>query len=291
MVSFVVIGNCQAGSIRFLLERLIGGAQVDAIDASFPEVRTPAFVDRALPALCRADYVLCQAGILSPYASSVLKQEAAGKIVHLANMYFRGLHPDLCYLGKREEREPFPSFYHSSVILDAFLRNLSEAEALRALNPENFERLHLLQAWETSLQELRKRDEGLDVPAASFVDSFCRKERGFSSLNHPTIGLMHAYIEKVLHHIGLPYRSIDVGALVDPLDNHDIVPIYDFVAEKYSLPYRTDQSWFLGQPYPHFASIEEMIASFYAVYRLQKKKDLVVSSPADLVSSFGLSPE
>ena len=73
-------------------------------------------------------------------------------------------------------------------MLDAYLTGKSEKQALKSFELENFRRLGLLEAWDTSLEEMRhRRDQETGVPAADFIEAYCREFPGFLAMNHPTM--------------------------------------------------------------------------------------------------------
>jgi hypothetical protein len=225
------------------------------------------------------------------FNAAAIKQEFPKKTIIIAALYFRGLQPDCCYLGTYADRFQTPSLYHSVMVLDAFLQGKNEKHALQSLTMENFERLGLVSAWENSVDEMRRRDEALDIPAAEIVETYCLEFCGFHSVNHPTLAMLHHYISIVLRHLGIAFRLMDLAAAKDPLVSQDIFPLHDFVAEFYELPYRTSQHWMIYHLGKKYLDREEYIRRCFAAYNKVDPKKLIVHSPEDLRRSLQTNPK
>ncbi len=285
MVAIHLIANCQRETIELLIEHMLPEATVRAIDYSRPEALCEetrrAFHER----LKEADFILVQPGGLSFLDHVSVKQEFLNKTFVMANFYFRGLFPDSCYLGDITDRFQEPSLYHSVAVLDAFKKGKSEKAAAESLCLENFQRLGLMEAWDSSLEEMRRRDAMVDLPVAGLIDSYCRERPGFLAVNHPSIALMYVYLRSVFDQLGIKHRTINVAALKDPLRVHDMTPILDDVAVHYELPYRTTQHWFSQHLGQKFMNRAEYVKRCYAAYRAVDTKRLTVHSPLDMVES------
>ncbi|NTU76552.1 MAG: hypothetical protein HGA90_01870 [Alphaproteobacteria bacterium] len=285
MVALYFLGNCQVNTFEFLAENMVSGAAVASQDITRDGLR-----DLLEQGMAAADYVFVQRGFFSPEELAEVKRAFAGKVVTLANFYFRGLHPDVCYVGSTKARQKDPSFYHSLAVLDAYLRGRSEKEAVRALSYENFQRLGVLEAWDSSLDEMRRRDADVDFPAAALIDQYCHELPGFLTVNHPAAGLLYRYWTAVLKAIGLSFRPMNTDVFRDPLEGHDVFPLFDFVAEHYALPYRTTQQWLLNHPGRRFANAEEYVRLFYSAYNKASLDQLWVHSPLDMIERLKSTP-
>ena len=80
------------------------------------------------------------------------------------------------------------------------------------------------------------------------------------------------------------------GTYPDALADHDMTPIYDFVADHYRLEYRTAQTWTLNSLGRGFTSRADYTAAFYSAYNQADPATLVVHSPTDMVASLLESP-
>jgi hypothetical protein len=281
MPVFHLIGNCQVESIEFLIEHMMPDAEIRAFD--FAGKNADAAARQAFRhGLMGADYILAQPNNQSFLSHAELKRDFGGKCFVIANLYFRGLHPDACYVGATDDRFQEPSLYHSVAVLDAFKRGLPERKAGQVFGIENFERLGLFEAWESSLDEMRQRDAHSDLPGAALIESYCREFAGFLTLNHPCIGLMYLYLCAVFERMGIGFKPVNLAGLKDPLARHDVLPAHDFVAAHYGLPYRTTQHWMIEHTGRRFIDRAEYIGRCYTAYRKAEAKKLIVHSPLDL---------
>lgn len=291
MFSFALIGNCQIQTIEYLLRHMVEVREIWTLDFSDKAVRD-ATVRAAFAAyLDKADFIFIQPDDLSSVEDRTIKEVFPDKTFTIANLFFRGLHPDSCYVGSSEDRFDAPTAYHSLVVLDAFKTGKSEKEALKAFNIDNFERLGLMNAWDSSLEELRRRDAVLDLPAAPLVEKHCLERLGFWTINHPTIDLVYLYMTALFDKMGIKHAPLNLATALDPLAVFDSTPLFDFVAEQALLPYRTTQRWrvrLLGQ---RFIDAEEYVRRFYAEYRKADAARLKIHSPLDLKQQLAHKPK
>lgn len=285
MVEFHLICNCQFDTITLLLQKMIANVVVKGIDLSVTDSHDEKFLASTRSALHNADYILIQPNAPPPLDCASINQAFPNKTFIISSFFFRGLHPDCCYVGSRERRLQRPTAYNSIVVLDAFKRRLSEKKALKAFNIENFQRLGLLDAWDSSIEEMRKQDSVANLPSAGLIDSCCREFPAFFTMNHPSLGMVYEYMVRVLDQLGVRYKPLNPVMLSDPLKDHDIVPVYDEIAEYYDLPYRTSQRWLIRDYNRRFVDREEYIQQFYSVYSKVDLDILTVHSPHDLLAA------
>ncbi|MDE2029260.1 MAG: hypothetical protein KGI97_01725 [Alphaproteobacteria bacterium] len=290
MVRFYVIANCQFESITLLLRHMVADAVVDGMDVTSRGVDEEAASNEANRHMEEADFIIIQPGGKGIFDDRLVRQRFPGKALVIAGLFFRGLHPDCCYVGAFEDRFQNPSLYHSVAVLDAYVRGVSEKAAVQSFNIENFERLGLLGAWVSSLDEMRRRDRAIDLPAAAFVEEYCREFCGFLSMNHPGLGLMHQYIAAALRQIGVSFRPMNLAAMADPLAAQDVLPVHDFIAEHYGLPYRTTQHWMIGHLGKKYLTREDYVRRCYEAYRKADPARLKIHSPVDLVAALRAQP-
>lgn len=282
-----VVGNCQGESIAFLLQEILPDIEVLCFDVADPEaaLKDPG-LDAFVEALARTDGIFVQPNRAGPLSHVALKAAYPEKTFVIGNFYFRGLHPDLCYVGAVADRFQEPSLYHSLIVLDSFRRGLSEKKACRRFCDEGFAELGLWDAWETSLDELRRRDEALDFPIADLVETYCHERQGFLTINHPTLGLLTHYIGAVLREMGYALTLMNIGAIEDPLTRHDVPPVWDAVAEHNGLPYRTTQKWMIFRWGRRFLDLPTYVEKCYAAYRTAPQNRLKVHSPLDMLLAY-----
>ena len=294
-IKVALIGNCQVQSYRALLPFMVD-RELDLVtfDASEPSSREEQIQLKFLEQLADRDIILAQRINFHHINDEKLRAAYPGRVLTIGNFYFRGLHPDHCYVGDFAHRLDRPSTVHSVVILDAFRRGLSQDAAIQAFTPETFERLGLFAAWQSSIDEMatRERNGFIDVPCLALMEAACRRMPAFLTMNHPSNVLLADYLEIALKAAGIPCHPVNAAALPDPLDHHDRFPILDLVAEHFNLPYRTAQRWkinALGST--RFVRLDELVAAFYQSYSEAAPASLAVHSPTDLVRNLRGQPD
>ena len=290
MLRLALIGNCQVQSLSMLTHRMLAPRELRVLDYSTAASRDEATRQRFADGLGEMDFIFCQTALLSHTNERDLRARYGAKVVTIANFYFRGLFPDSCNVGDFANRLTEPTSLHSLLVLDAYRRGLSEPEAVWSFSLGNLDRLGLLDAWASSMAELRRREAGgvVDLPAADFIEQACKSYPAFLTMNHPSAVLLADYLQLVFRHAGLPAAGLNAAALPDPLQVLDTTPILDEVADYLNLPYRTPQRWNI-RALGH-VSREEFVYRAYAAYRGVAAERLLVHSPMDLVVALREDP-
>ena len=287
-----LIGNCQVQTMALLAGRMLDGAEIRVFDYSQAYSRDEATRARFADGLGDCDLILVHTAHLSHTGERDLRPRYGGRMLTVANFYFRGLFPDSCYIGDFAHRLDAPLTVHSVLVLDAFRRGLSEEEALLQFDIEAMARLGLLDAWDASMEEMRRREAHgtVDVPAAAMMEEACRTYPAFLTMNHPSVLLVADYLARVFDHAGLRQRPAAAHALPDPLAEHDTTPVLDEVAEYLGLPWRATQRWKLHSAGKRHIDRREFVAACYEAYRAEPAARLLVHSPTDLVAAFAADP-
>jgi len=262
---------------------MVANVVVRSIDFLLTDADNPAIKTCVTQDLLESDFIFVQPGGQGIFNAANIKQQYTNKTIIIAGLYFRGLQPNCCYIGNYEDRFQTPSLYHSVAVLDAFLQGKSEKYALNAFSFDNFQRLGLMAAWDSSVDEMRQRDGSVDVPAADLIENYCHEFYGFLSINHPILALLHQYVSGMLRYAGVPYHAMNLATAKDPLIAQDVFPLHDFVAEYYELPYRTSQHWMIYHLGRKYITRQDYVHRCYVEYRKSDIKKLTIHSPADLL--------
>ena len=286
-----IIGNCQVESFAVAAEHMLDGPEISIFDYSQTYSRSEEDRRRYVLGLHSTDYVFAQTATFSHTSEHDLREVLGDRLVTIANFYFRGLFPDTCYIGDFHARLEKPSTLHSVIVLDGFRRGLSEEAVCDRFRSITLDELGLGEAWASSLVEMRAREAGgvLDVPVGDLMEEACRRYPAFLTMNHPSGRLVTQYFSKVLDHLGVSHRLPAEGTYPDALARHDMLPIYDFVAERHELSYRTGQSWKVNS-LGGAVSREDYVAACYQAYAKQDPASLLIHSPTDMVASLRASP-
>ena len=288
-----LIGNCQVQTLAVVAGRMLDDATIHVFDYSeaysHDEFARLAFAEEV--SCC--DYIFTQTALLSHTNERDLRERYGNKVVTIANFYFRGLFPDSCYVGGFGHRLDRPSSVNSIIVLDAFRRGLSADQAMAAFRIDTLHRLGLLDAWQSSMAEMRRREANnvVDVPGAVLMEDACRSYPAFLTMNHPSAPLLCDYLSKVFDTVGVRHSHINALSFPDPLAHHDTTPVLDMVAEHQRLPYRTAQRWKINSLDQRFVGLEEYVSAFYAAYRAVDPRSLLVHSPTDVVPRLRADPD
>ncbi|MEI6829776.1 MAG: WcbI family polysaccharide biosynthesis putative acetyltransferase [Synechococcaceae cyanobacterium ELA445] len=278
-MKIALIGNCQVRSYERLLNDSLNSPLIRVLDFATPESREEGFRKNFAHGIESFDYILVQNNGLSftnPDEMRALVNQGC-QVVRICNFYFRGLHPDLCYLGKFGRRLGW-NHYNSKMCLEGFKNGLDSDAVVTQLMCGLVDDKSILNAWSDSLLELSERDRSCDFPGSPLVDASCKLYPAFHTINHPSFRLLQDYLYSVLDGLGVEYRRNLYSATGDPLSFLQY-PVYDFWAELNSLPYRTTQYICIHQ---RFFSLSEFFANSFLAYAKETLDDLVVSSPSVL---------
>ena len=289
------LGNCQTETLAFLTRLMIDDVSTIIFDYAEPSSHDEAVAERFADSLADCDVVMTMrtSTRFRHTNDPGLRARYPDKTIVIGNFYFRGLFPDACYVGDFDNRFEDPTAINSVILLDAFRRGLPLDEAVRELRSiAAFERLGLMDAWSSSMEEMRRRELNnvLDVPVADMMEDACRRYPAFLTMNHPTIALVHEHLEEVFRFASIAYRPVNVARLRDPLMHHDTTPVLDAVAEHFRLPYRTAQRWKINALDQRFVDAEELAAQFYMAYAQAEAASLLVHSPGDMVATLRADP-
>lgn len=242
-MKLAVIGNCQVTPLARILARLCPGASVDTY-----EVWRMAAADFEAAAGKVSGYdILISQPLNAPkygvFTTGELRQALRPdqQLVRIHNIHFEGTMPDCTYVGPMGARVTSPlSNYHSRIIVDAYLAGLSVEDCARTVAEGGG--LQPARRWKENMAEFERREAGVDVPFAAQLLEEIKTRNSLYVFNHPSQRLLERYAQAIVQHIlGAKAAGRDTGApaLPDMLIRHGVWPVYDWIAEKFSLPYRS----------------------------------------------------
>jgi len=210
------------------------------------------------------------------YASENLKNylKPGTKIISFPNLYFKGYHPQACYL-KIDERKiielPFP--YHDINILNAWKNGIPRDEIIDIFFDEKFyESNYLEKLIEDSLRELEKREEYTIIKMSKTIKEEMKGKILFHTFNHPTDYLLSKLIDEILNHLEEKPLTEEEKLLF----NQEVLgvirlPIYKSVQNFLQINVPINLI-FKGE----VIDIKEMVNLYYDFY--EKNRDLVITA-------------
>lgn len=246
----LLISNCQVQPLKHGLANVCRDIEIDIIPVHViaPGKRAEVFSKYVAN---KATYTCVLSVALSdefgPLASSVIKNSFAPlPVLSIANIYFDGTLPDICYVGGLNARVPGPiSEYHSRIAVLGYLMGLPVETTVRMYCDAVYRHLGYYDSFQQSLDEMARRDAETDIPLGDLLETKVREGNCFLSHNHPTSLIMAAYINKVgdvLVQRGLAEPSglkLSQETFINFLAQSVIFPVYPEIAAHHGLPYET----------------------------------------------------
>jgi hypothetical protein len=261
-----IVGNCNAPVLANCL-RSGSNAWVRWV-ADVNERGTPRYA-AAVAALhaSQAGHVISVpfGGDFPDLVSTRLRELYRDRFFLMTNIHFTGLHPDITYFGFFQDRvHSVLGEYNSRIVLLSYLQGLDERDCLRRFNGATYEKLGYFRTWEESAEELRRREQGMDI---TFADEFLEMTRHaltLHSMNHPTSIAFVSQADCIARHLGLAARFLP-DAFPNPLDRQVRWPVYPEIREAHRLPYETRFRFGVENGEPNF-SLEEFVIGSYRRY-------------------------
>lgn len=234
-----IVGNCQAPEIARHLA-CITGLPVTGRDVTHYNRANRA---RWLADCDAADLIVTipLSGRFDGMQVSQLKARYPGRVRVMNAPFFEGLFPDLVVLGEVGRRIVGPMDGHSKLTLRAYLRGEPVETCVRAFTPASFDRYGYFAAWQSSRQELVRRDADVDIPLGDIFFEHVKTVPLLLTVNHPTTALYRMICEAICRTLALPYAEVPLAAMATAQAYWPVWPIFDVLAEHHGLSYRTPQ--------------------------------------------------
>lgn len=271
-IVIAIIGNCQVSTAYHLLATCSGLTVIDRLDIN--SLSSEGFKERqqAVIAMAREGSGVIVShrlgdnfGDIATSALSALN----GNYFTTTNIYFSGLHPDIVYLGSFPNKRYVSALgdYHSRIIVFSYIQGVSEAECIARFTGATYEAAGYFDEFEKSAQELRRRDETVDIKFADQFLETVRNNPALYTVNHPIITTIYEQAKKICEFFGVTYDGYPDTYFGNALSAATWWPIYPEIAEYHKLPYRTPPIFKTAQVKGnHYYSIERMVSECYRVY-------------------------
>jgi len=241
-MKIAIIANCQAGplsqalilsspdieKISFIQVHLINSPIMKGIVANFKNfIKNEADIILTFPLSDR----------FSEFSTNILKKEL-NNVYTITNIHFTGIFPDVTYLGTMGNRIKSPiGDYHSRIILDSFLKNLSVKECINRFNYNEYKNLGFFDVWDISVSRLKNKEVDFNF-ATKFLDMI-KSNLSLFTINHPTNVVFIEYAKFLCDCLYLDKINISPQHLVNQLSNGAWWPIYPEIASYHNLLYET----------------------------------------------------
>lgn len=247
-MKIIVIGNCQARPLGELISRY---TQHDVLDPIILHLSKDADQEEHMERIAQADLVLAQATapVFQPahLRSDIIKQSSAHQVVIWPNVFFVGQHPYLRYLTHVQLGRilgPMDATHDIRLVNDWFESRQGILFNDR-LNKADYEQT----VYDTSLRELRGREENCDLIISDLIEANFETQRLFFTFNHPSLWLLTRLAERILEAVG-EGQVIDATEMGEPLGRFR--PSWCFSTDTslhgVSVDFDTDGKLILGAP-------------------------------------------
>ena len=247
----VVHGNCQAPFVGMLLSHCAFGLQhIDYEMTKMIHLATDADYESFKRSVSSADILLTQiigdsfGGFSTEAAIDLLPPDAVA--IKIPVCYFSGYNPELAYLREPEGGYPNKKLvdYHDIVMAKAVYEGASVQETVNLITASDFYSPSFVQSiLQSNLDELRKREEDLNVSISSFVQENWAKQQLFYSFNHPASTVIRHVVDQILDILGgKALTDAEAGLQGEPLATH-IFPIYSGILKESGLPLPPEPSF------------------------------------------------
>ncbi len=220
----LVIGNCQARPLGNLIAKYTNH---DVTEPIILHLSKDAEAQEHQDRIAQADLVLAQAtapGFRPGHLrSDLLKQTGSGsgagtgsgRVVVWPNVFFAGQHPYLRYLTHSQFGRVLGPMEatHDIRLLDVWFQSRKGVTFNPALSEAGCEQ----RVYDTSLRELRAREQNCDVIISDLVETHFETQRLFFTFNHPSLWLLTRLAERILATVG-ETQVIDSSDMKEPLN-------------------------------------------------------------------------
>ncbi|GJD62814.1 hypothetical protein MPEAHAMD_2973 [Methylobacterium frigidaeris] len=243
----LVISNCQIQPIKHMMSMYSDDIVFDGFGVHLLPHDNKDHINNLVSNIDKYDVVLTVP--LSDQYEEISSEKIGNyvkstKLVRIANMYFSGLHPDLTYIGGLSKRVDGPlGDYHSKLALLAYLRGYNVAEAFRLYTEKVYKIIGYFDVAEKSIEELKLREQNIDVQFSDILQENYREHPTFFSVNHPTSFMFDLYCQRISawleHNLDIKQSGFHKGALfsMNYLAGSAIFPVYPEISMHLNLKY------------------------------------------------------
>jgi hypothetical protein len=238
-MKIAIVGNCQADPLANVFRMAVPGSLVNVFVVQ--RERTAGELTAALRDIEDADVTFAQpiAGTFGVLSTSSLV-ERSKRVIQFPNVYYRGLHPDLTYVGGADRRVQGPlGDYHSLVVLHALIAGMTPAECVAEYDRLLSRLTNPALIASTSKVELAKRCSEINFPGDELADVLMGPSISMLTVNHPTtatmVWLAKACLRSAAVSTGVDWAWLEV-VVDNPLLRSVAWPIAPSAAELHGLP-------------------------------------------------------
>lgn len=198
----LVVGNCQAETLRRILQVSLQGMQVQRLDVA------QALADGL--ALPEHDHVFVQD---HPRLASLLERHAGRrKVLTYPNISFNGYHADM--LGLRPKEGEGGLTVVSNIALWSFVLGLTRDECIALYAPDFIGRLNYARIFDVARRELVRSLDRHGMSGSYWFQRWHLQAPFMMNVGHPRLFVMRDVAEQLCRRAGLSPRPVDLSLVV-----------------------------------------------------------------------------
>jgi hypothetical protein len=245
-IRVVVLGNCQARPLATILPLYNASVEVTSVGVVhlLQNDEEPYYEDL----FRKADLILAQP-VSDTYQctfvrASELKRFYGDKVLFWINLYFRGYNPELFYmrLGNQQTLRGPLGDYHCRTFFEGWKRNFSIEKTIAMHNDISFNQEHYSTIPETSLAELRRREQMADITITSIMEPLLWRQRLFFTFNHPNLLMLQMVATEILKVAGIKIKEPMTALETEPLGLIQ-PPINPWIVATRGIEEKTNSKW------------------------------------------------
>lgn len=234
-INILLLGNCQVRPLALLMQAMLGGAHVDAVELLPAAVARLRDGEAGMSALIEAADLIyfhphddALAAFRASYPSHVEKIRMVPRIT------FAAFHPDADYVEHADGKHMLGPLgaYHSVIVFYGWQKGLPESETLNLFREDVFRALGYFDYAPAAIESLMAEGERTGIDLAPLFETWSRRGCWMYSMNHPRLFVM-ADIARLL----LAREKLDTlpGAdmfVEDAMSLDPVWPVYPGIAER-----------------------------------------------------------
>lgn len=293
----LIISNCQVQPLKHGLSAVCRNIEIEAlpVHVSRAEDRDATFAEYIAK---KSEYACVLSIPLSGEFGALTRERIVESfsptpVFGITNLTYKGLHPDITYVGGISTRAAGPiGDYHSQIALLAYLMGLTTEAAAKMYCDKVYACMDYYSEHQESVAELQRRDETTTIPVGELIEERLRAGLCFLSHNHPTSFLLAPYINKIadwLQQKGIVERSgqdILPEELVNFLAFSSAFPVFPELAKHHGLSFPGSyvfRTATVGDLPSSTLSLAEFIEAEYRSFTHVDKAFLLENYPGNLL--------
>lgn len=290
MKTYTIYGNCQGEALSEILESSPNFKQhYELIKIKPVQLIEPKELDTIFNEVISKVDLLIYQPVSNTFKNDIrysainfLKHtKSKCRTISFPSCYFRGYHPELCFLKNSEGQSTQVPLYksgkflricmvHDLNIIKAFVENKSVSEISHQITSEYFYSPQFIaENLQETLTELKNRENNLqtDIILSNFIEKQFQKKKLFHTFNHPSKHVFLYLATCILNFLNMKPHFVNA---LDPLGSLGF-PIYNSTYKHSSFEFLDSYNY---QVVDQELEVKAMVEQYYQAYKSMNKEIL-----------------